>query len=551
MPRKKPNKEDMRTRLAELTGWQTATRNEAVVAGELHGKRAIDRIYPLNAAAFFDELFFYIKEMGAWPFFEDLDPQSRQGALYPFIQFVMLTMMRCVSGVQSMLAMHDLILTDTALMDLVGFNAAQVQQGSCDRGMDRRKTPIEIRGAISYETIADNIVAIGPEKLANMFNGVIQCLARQGIFGKSVDVVLDATDNEATPGYTTDSGQEVPHVIREKRPDVRASKHARKIEVSVYGWKIWLVFDPISKIPIAMKIDGINAADNTHAYEILLQARKNLEGYTKIRSVSIDRGFLDGKLLWKISKELGIIFYIPAKSNMEITREARSVARQAQVMAAEGRILEGTVYKERIDASGEKTIVVRIANLSCDWLTADGATSAANSKKFKPELVNATVILQWAGDSKDAEKEVVILDTDPSKNPFAGLDAYDERSKIENTINREAKESWFLEHHPKRSEAGMRVHAYFVFMCMGLVTAFRQYRKKADEAEERGEETGITRYRRKLKVTNFDHVIVFVEDHFGIFRNYEVMLLVGVQVRESALLGKTTETVLAKYTNTS
>ena len=29
MPKKKPNKEDLRTRLAELTGWHTATRDDA------------------------------------------------------------------------------------------------------------------------------------------------------------------------------------------------------------------------------------------------------------------------------------------------------------------------------------------------------------------------------------------------------------------------------------------------------------------------------------------------------------------------------------------
>ena len=61
------------------------------------------------------------------------------------------------------------------------------------------------------------------------------------------------------------------------------------------------------------------------------------------------------------------------------------------------------------------------------------------------------MVLQWDGAPKDAEKEVVILDTDPSTDAFTGFDAYDDRSLIENQCNREAKESWFLEHHPKRS----------------------------------------------------------------------------------------------------
>jgi hypothetical protein len=558
MPRKAPSKEDLRTHLAELSGWHTATRDDARVAEELYETHAMDRVHSLNEAVFFDEFFHYMKEIEVWPLLENLDPQDRTGQLYSFINFTMVTIMRCVGGIPSMLAMHELLLTDTAIMDLLGFNAAQVLQGGCDRGLSRRKKPVEIRGALSYETIADNIVKIGPEKLAEMFNGAIRCLAKQGIFPKKIDASLDATDDEATPNYTTDAGDEVPHVTREKRPDVRANGHARKIEVTAFGWKIWLIFDPVSGTPMAMKIDGINVADNTHAYEVLDQARKNLAGHATIRSVALDRGFLDGKLLWKIDKEANAIVYIPAKSNLAITTDAREIARRAAASVAKGEPVEGAKYKERIEEikheSGKsawvekrKTIVVRIPDLPCDWWTSEGSTSAANSKSFKPRLINATVVLCWNGAPNDEDKEVVILDTDPSTDPFAGLDAYAKRSNIENTVNREAKESWFLEHHPKRSEAGVRVQAYFVFMCMALIKGFRKYRKEADEAEARNEEIGITRYRRQLKVTNYGKLIVFCGNHFGIFKNHEVMLLLGAKVRESALAGETAESVLTHY----
>lgn len=153
MPRKAASPEDLRTRLAELSGWQTATRDDAAVAEELHETQAMDRVYPLNTASFFDELFQYTREIGAWPLLEGLDPKTRVGPSYEFIQFVLLTIMRCVGGVQSMLAMHDLVLTDDALMALLGFNAAQVSQGSNDRGLDRRTRPVEIlrvRAKITY-----------------------------------------------------------------------------------------------------------------------------------------------------------------------------------------------------------------------------------------------------------------------------------------------------------------------------------------------------------------------------------------------------------------
>lgn len=557
MPRKAANPEDLRTRLAELSGWRTATRDDAAVAEELHETRAMDRVYSLNTASFFDELFQYIREIGAWPLLEELDPKTRVGPSYEFIQFVLLTIMRCVGGVQSMCAMHDLVLTDDALMAVIGFNAAQVSQGSNDRGLDRRTRPVEIRGALSYETIADNIVKVGPEKLAAMFNGAVRCLARAGMLPKKMDVSLDATDDEATSKYKTDSGEPVPRVTRQKRPEVRANKYAKKIKVTVFGWKIWLVFEPVSKLPLAMKIDGINVADNEHAYEVVAQARANVDGYATIRSVSLDRGFLDGKLLWRIGEEAGAIVYIPAKSNMTITADAREVARRAEALAAQGKTLAECTYKERTEkvqrGSGKKawvgertTTVVRVRDMACDWWTKEGSTSAANSKKFQPKRVNATVVLRWDGAPKDAEKEVVILDTDPSDDPFTGFDHYDDRSLIENTCNREAKESWLLEHHPKRSEAGMRAHAYFVFTCMALVTAFRLHLQAVEEAELRGEETGIGRYRRQLEARNRNKVIVFCGDRFGIFKNHEVMLLLGASVRERALMGESAQTVLVR-----
>jgi len=39
--------------------------------------RAVDRVHSINEATFFDELFCYIREIGAWPLLETLDPDDR------------------------------------------------------------------------------------------------------------------------------------------------------------------------------------------------------------------------------------------------------------------------------------------------------------------------------------------------------------------------------------------------------------------------------------------------------------------------------------------
>lgn len=307
-----------------------------------------------------------------------------------------------------------------------------------------------------------------------------------------------------------------------------------------------------------MAIDGINEPDNKHALAVLKTAQANVAGHARIRSVALDRGFLDGKLLAAIEAEQ-IQIYIPAKNTMAIIKDARAIARRAEVeVETQGRNLDGCVYRERHQevtrGSGKNakretltTTVVGIRDLPCDWWTPAGSTSKANSKDFQAKLLNATVVLRWDGAPKDAEKEVVLLTTDPATDPFVAFDAYDRRSLIENTCNREAKEHWFLESHPKRTEAGVRVQTYFVFVCMALVAGFRTYKAKTDEAKRRGQETGISRYRRELEAANNDRIAVFIGDRFGIFRTFELMLLLGATVREREAEGESTQSVLERY----
>ncbi len=96
MSRKVTNKADFQTRLTGVSEWQTATRDDALVAGESNATRSMDRVYALNTASRFDELLHSNRENGAWPLLVGMDPQDRKGALYPYIQFMLATIMRCV-----------------------------------------------------------------------------------------------------------------------------------------------------------------------------------------------------------------------------------------------------------------------------------------------------------------------------------------------------------------------------------------------------------------------------------------------------------------------
>ncbi len=56
MSRKVASKDDFQTRLTGVSEWQTATRDDALVAGESNATRSMDRVYALNTASFFDEV---------------------------------------------------------------------------------------------------------------------------------------------------------------------------------------------------------------------------------------------------------------------------------------------------------------------------------------------------------------------------------------------------------------------------------------------------------------------------------------------------------------
>ena len=93
----------------------------------------------------------------------------------------------------------------------------------------------------------------------------------------------------------------------------------------------------------------------------------------------------------------------------------------------------------------------------------------------------------------------------------------------------------------------MRVQAYFVFLSMALVSAFRAHRAKVEEAERRGQTLGLTRYRRKLAAQNADKLVIRIGDRYGIFRIHEFAMLIGGDVRRRHALGETPDVVRNRY----
>lgn len=107
---------------------------------------------------------------------------------------------------------------------------------------------------------------------------------------------------------------------------------------------------------------------------------------------------------------------------------------------------------------------------------------------------------------------------------------YDQRSLIENRLNREAKQHLGLGSTLVRTMDGMRTATYFSMMAL---LAFRVLEIRTEEADaavdRRTEKLGLVWYRRKLKVENRNKLILYVDGKMGMLYVWDVLRLAGAE----------------------
>jgi hypothetical protein len=545
-------REQLQETLCDRLFWHTAERDDAKVADHLFHCHEMDMVYAMDEATLFDSFFTYLQEIEVFPFLAHLDPQKQQRKNVSFIQLVLVLLMKVVGSIKTMEETSDLLLTDELLMSMCGFNAYQVKNGSCERGVKLRTTPIpEIRGSLCVDTVANHIVTITPRRIEHFFNRCIQQLATQGIFPKKIHAACDCTLYETTSKFK-ECGS-VTHKRKVKARGYRKNGELKEVSVTLYGWKIWAIYEIKTGIPLAIKIDMIEKPDNLHLLAVLEQAKENVKESSPddvgIDSLVIDRGFLDGKDLYEIDQQ-GIEFVIPLKRNMEATKDARQLAlcgdstpvtREVEVTHGYGK----KKYTERVI-----TTLAGVPDLlTCDWFNPEGSKANTTKKDYEPIPLNAVVVKKWNNKTPPLEKQVVFVTNMDVKDPFIAFDRYDERSLMENNLFREVKQNWHLEHPPKKTKEGVYIQTYTTMAMKALTTAFLKWQEEQLQLEALGEQSTWQMYRRKLKVLNRNKLIVFVGQHFGIFPSHEVFMLANVPVRDTEKeLNINREQIYAKYT---
>jgi len=543
-------RDQLQETLCDRLFWHTAQRDDAKIADHLFHRHEMDVVYAMDEATLFDSFFNYLQEIEVFPLLEHLDPKKQQRKNIPFMQLVLVFLMKVVGSIKTIDKISDLLLTDELLMSMCGFNAHQVKNGSCDRGTKLRKTPIpEIRGSLCVDTVANHVVTITPRRIENFFNRCIQQLAKQGVFPKEIHAACDATLYETTSKFKGCGC--VTHKVKVKARGYRKVGELKEVSVTLYGWKVWAIYEIKTGIPLAIKIDTIEKPDNLHILRVLEQAKENVKPSSRIDSLVIDRGFLDGKVLYQIDQQ-GIEFVIPLKRSMEATKDARQLALDSEnfpPVTREVELVHG--YGKKKYTEKVITTLVGVPDLlTCDWFNPEGSKANTTMKDYEPIPLNAVVVKQWDNQIPPLEKQVVFITNVDVKDPFIAFDRYDDRSLIENKLFREVKQNWHFEHPPKKTKQGVFVQVYMIMAMKALTTAYLKWQEEQLKLEALGKPSTWQMYRRKLKVINRNKLIVFVGQCFGIFPSHEVFMLANVPVYKIAKeLNVTRDQLYAKYTN--
>ena len=507
--------------------WNLAVRDDNFVAKQISKNKQIDGIYSLKEAGLLDEFFQFLTEAGMIELIKGVKYKNVKREMVEFYRYIFLYIFKSIMGIRSMNSLPNLLFSNTAAMGLVGFNAYQVKNGICNRGDFKRKKK-EKSGPICPWTVSNNIVKIPANEVENLLNQAISKIAQMLLLPKAINTILDTTDLE-----TTEKFKGCGSVTREKKIKDKNGKE-QEVEITVYGFKLLVLYCFSNKIPIAAKLIKINESGSDYTGAIMEQAKKNLGENCKIKCVAMDKEFLDGEELWKLN-EKGIYFIVPAKRNMDVFIDAKAIALDEKITGKEkivvNREIEVSVGKGKNNRKEKReTVLVGISGLNTyDEYGPAGHCKNRYKKSFKPNRINGIVIKKWDGKDFEGKGGPVYITNLSINNPFRGFDYYDERSCIENSMFREGKQKWYLKRPGKRTEVGMTVHIFLTLFVLALTSAYWKWKEKK---EGKKNELGIERWRAELQKENQEKVIVFFKKKYGIFYNYEVIILLGAKVKD-------------------
>lgn len=449
---------------------------------------------------FLDRFIIFLKTIGYLKVL-DVDGKGYARKMITIAKLLLTYNVKILMGISSMNQVPELLFGDVGLLMLLGFTAEQIKNGHCNRGKGKSNKPMH------KDTLADMLERFEPAEMEKILNKGVKILSKRGFIKDSIyimdDSALETTEKCEGRGSKT---------VNEKHVNKR--KEIEEIEVTKYGFKLLIIRAVKSRHIVAAKVIKINEDARDYTCNLLKQAIKNI-GENKIKILLIDRGFIDGQLLWQIKHTLKIDFIIPAKKDMHIAGDAQG--------------LRNIRDKKRIFRQHRKSInVVGIKGLNTydQYGDANHNDKDSNAADFVGNPLNVVMVTKWDGKEYDRGKEKVFLTTLPVSQPLGIIDKYDLRSLIENTSFRELKQGWLINKVQKKTRNGVTSHAMLTLCMYNMTNAYRT------ELGQDLAEKGVRRWRLETISHTRDKVVVVAGEHYGIFDLEEIMILAGNPPKE-------------------
>lgn len=283
--------------------WQFLTEDvEAILEGLRQAE--FDHIYPANPTLF-DRFLAYLGEVGVR---ETLDrfPDPRQRRSIPVRLLAQVLLVRPLFAVSSLAQLGPVLSADPAVLQLLGFNAHQIEHGF---RANANRRPFD------EETLADFAARILPEHCLEHSLGVLgKLVAFHPELFAGAALQMDCKTVYAPAGKTSRAGERLPAV---------------SLKVCVLS-----VLTDGQALPLAWLFGGEHEADQTLGKALLEQVLPLLAP-AGVQEVVMDAGFIDGAWLHSLHERWGLQLTLRVREDMDLFADALGQTRRRPVLPGE------------------------------------------------------------------------------------------------------------------------------------------------------------------------------------------------------------------------
>lgn len=284
---------------------------------------------------------------------------------------------------------------------------------------------------------------------------------------------------------------------------------------TIYGFKLFVLYEIKSRIVIAIDIVPANESDCNYFLPMIKKGIHNC-GKDKIKLIIADRGFLDGANFWELKHKLGIDFIIPAKSNMDVHKDATALR---EMYTKSGKTMAKWPYgKHECEGYGVNNLLSYMPYNPPN--TKDNSTTTGTP-------INAVVITTWRGKPITPGKETVLLTSLPAEeDTLAVACGYRQRSLIENCGFRELKQAAYLQCLPRRKGKTAENAAYLhIMLCVFAFTLFFAFIGNRKNEIPKGADGDCMRaFRRKESTKEYKQILIMAKEKYYAFLSLNELL---------------------------